>query len=269
VAAARVAVPSGGEVVLRPADGSDEVFALDTAATDVPGSRATRLIGRCLMDGQDASDLTIGDREALLLQLRRITFGERIDCVLHCPADGCGEPMDLALSVGELLVASREDVQATYDLAVDADGAAYRISYRLPRASDLDAAVGLAPAEPERAAGELARRCVLRIVRDDAPVEAIPDTVRAALGAAMAERDPQAELELDVVCPECGRPFTALFDSASFLLGELEARAAELLRDVHTLALHYHWSEQEILGLAPQRRGEYLELLGAAVAGSR
>jgi hypothetical protein len=41
----------------------------------------------------------------------------------------------------------------------------------------------------------------------------------------------------------------------------LSRRAACLLRDVHRLALAYHWSERDILGLSLRRRRSYLLLL--------
>ncbi|HWM92974.1 MAG TPA: hypothetical protein VN493_19580 [Thermoanaerobaculia bacterium] len=34
-----------------------------------------------------------------------------------------------------------------------------------------------------------------------------------------------------------------------------------LLREVHELALRYHWSERQILGLALRRRRAYLQLM--------
>jgi hypothetical protein len=81
----------------------------------------------------------------------------------------------------------------------------------------------------------------------------------------MAEHDPQAELELDLSCPSCGAAFSVDLDAGTFLLQELDARGAQLLEDVHALAMHYHWSEPEILALPPRRRERYLDLLAAAL----
>jgi hypothetical protein len=36
---------------------------------------------------------------------------------------------------------------------------------------------------------------------------------------------------------------------------------------VHLLALHYHWSEAEILGMTQQKRRLYLDLLSDALSG--
>jgi hypothetical protein len=38
-----------------------------------------------------------------------------------------------------------------------------------------------------------------------------------------------------------------------------------LFEEVHALALHYHWSEREILAMAPSRRERYIALLADAL----
>jgi len=48
--------------------------------------------------------------------------------------------------------------------------------------------------------------------------------------------------------------------SSSFFF-ELSQRTGKFLREVHQLALAYHWSEQDILGLPLRRRLAYLLLL--------
>ena len=42
---------------------------------------------------------------------------------------------------------------------------------------------------------------------------------------------------------------------------ELRDRAGALLRQVHTIARTYHWSEREVLGLEVPRRVAYLLLI--------
>jgi hypothetical protein len=85
----------------------------------------------------------------------------------------------------------------------------------------------------------------------------------------MAERDPQAEIELELACPACGSAFSVVFDTATFFLQELDARAKGLMQEVHTLAWHYHWSERDILQMPRQRRARYLELLSQSIAHTR
>jgi hypothetical protein len=252
------------DVILRPIDGEDELFVLDTAMARLPSERATALLARCLREGAPlAWALTVGDREALLLHLRRLAFGDRIECVLRCPAESCGERMEFTLDVADLLVPPYPDARQREELALDADGATFVVTFRLPNAADLDAAAVIARSDPTEGGAELFRRCVLAASRSGAAVQVdgLPESVRSAVSDRMEERDPQAAIELEVACPSCARSFSATFDTASFFLHELEDRAARVLDEIHTLAMSYHWSESEILRMPPRRRERYLERL--------
>src|SRR6266536_3297301 len=220
-------------VQLRPLTGFDE-SALAEAVQATPAERTTALLSRCVLrlggrdevGPEDVRRLTVGDREALLLHVRGTTFGERLQCVVGCPAEGCGEALDL----------------------YERDGC----RFPLPTGADQEAAARLADAL-EAAVALLLERCVEAgaPARDLSPV--------------MAELDPQAELVLTLACPACGDEFEVPFDAGDFLAREL-AGVRDLERDVHRLALHYHWSEPEILALTVDRRRRYLELLAEELA---
>ena len=66
-------------------------------------------------------------------------------------------------------------------------------------------------------------------------------------------------LHTKFVSPEAGGPT----DIAGFFWAELDAWARRLLREIHTLARFYGWSEAEILALSPLRRRCYLEMVQA------
>jgi hypothetical protein len=85
----------------------------------------------------------------------------------------------------------------------------------------------------------------------------------------MAELDSQAELILSLTCPVCGHVFPALFDAAAFFFQELHARADRLYREVHVLALNYHWSEAEIIAMSTRKRQLYLDLLSETARETR
>lgn len=260
----------GRALKLRAVGAQDDAFLLDSASA-APAGRATRLLARCLLGGEAlAGALTMGEREALLLQLRRLTFGDTLDCTLRCPRAACGERLDLRLSVSDLLLSSTgapDTVAGTYELACEAEGSHFELVFRLPNADDLELAArpGL-----DASGGALAilERCVQTARRDGVTVPAatLPAEVRTAVAAAMRAHDPQAEVQLEMSCPACGEPFSSLFDTGAYFLRELDARAVRTLRDVHTLALHYHWSEADILALPAERRAHYLGLLGATPA---
>ncbi|HET7035606.1 MAG TPA: hypothetical protein VFI42_08000 [Thermomicrobiaceae bacterium] len=281
--AVRVEVPGGiwldgaaqapvREFVLRPVDGDDEVFLLGLADSALPSERASALLARCLLDGAEVvRSLSAGDREALLLHLRRLTLGDRLECLLHCPAGECGEAMEFTLRATDLLMPPYHEARPSYDVAVEFDGARHEVTFRLPTSADLDHAATLARHDAEAGARELLRRCVARVARGGVPLalEALPASARAAIATAMAAHDPQAEIELDLACPSCGAAFSVIFDAATFFLQELDRRGERLLQEVHFLAWHYHWSEREILAMPARRRARYIELLADATARAR
>src|SRR5690606_9848178 len=110
----------------------------------------------------------------------------------------------------------------------------------------------------------LLTRCVLSAADPDGrAVEpgALPGSVARAVSEAMAALDPQAELLLDLVCPECGHTWQSQLDIANVLWAEIRAQARRLLLEVDQLARAYGWTEDEILRLSAARRATYLELV--------
>jgi hypothetical protein len=223
---------------------------LESLAGASAAARASALLARCVtqLGGEDAGPadvraLAVGDREALLLQLRAAAFGERVPCVLDCP--GCGERMDLEFAVGDLLVDAYADAAAEHALGP--------LRFRLPTGTDLEEAAE--QEDPEAAAALLLERCVVDGTLTHAMREALEDELERL--------DPQAELRIAVACPSCGERVEATVDAGALLLDELADDANALFREVHALARHYHWSEAEILGLELRRRRRYLDLLVA------
>jgi hypothetical protein len=187
--------------------------------------------------------LAVGDRDALLVELRERTFGPSLSAVVPCPS--CGELLEIELAGGDL----RGDAAATDFLELTPAGRPVR--FRLPTAGDLVAIAGAPDVEEGRRM--LLERCV------DGELSAeLEDSVVAR----MAEADPGAWIELALECPGCGHAWTAPFDIVSFLWTELDACARRLMGDVHALASAYGWRESDVLALSPARREAYLELVG-------
>jgi hypothetical protein len=241
------------DALLRAPTGADEAMLAESLAGATAAERASALLAGCVarLGGEEAGlvnvrELVVGDREALLLQLRAAAFGERVPCVLDCPA--CGERMDLELAVSDLLVDAYANAAAQHSVAVD--GAPVR--FRLPTGADLEAAAQ-AP-DAEAGAARLVERCLL----GDGPLSA---AARAAVEDELERLDPQADVRIAAACPSCGEDVDATVDPGTLVLDELAASADALFREVHALARHYHWSEGEILGLDLRRRRRYLDLL--------
>jgi hypothetical protein len=252
--------------VVRPLTGHDEL-AVTVQADRLSAVELGLLIAeRCTLSLRQADgaelrprpetieQLVVGDREALLLHIRRATSGDRISLVVDCPDPECGEPMDLDLTVSALLGPTLTDPPATIDL----DGR----TLRRPTGADQLAVATQALDDPAGAATQLLGRC---LVAGDA--DGI-DQERAAV--VLDEHDPQATSELVLACPACATRLTTVLDAADLLCDELAARGDDLTVAVHLLATQYHWSEHEILALPMGRRRRYVELvadwIGSAVS---
>jgi hypothetical protein len=256
---------------LRALSGRDELFLLEEGTALGPAARSSALLARCLARlgphepvPRDAiRTLTVGDREALLLHLRRLALGDEVSFVLACPDPGCGAPMDLDLKISELLLPPYSDPAATHEAILGAGDDKYRVRFRLPTGADQELASPLASSGEEAAGALILRRCVLAVLdcTSGAEIPNLPAIVAAELPGRMAALDPQAEILVDLVCPECGRTFRRPFDAASCLFEELSAYGRDLHRQVHLLAFNYHWSEDAILAMGLRRRHRYLEAM--------
>ena len=135
------------------------------------------------------------------------------------------------------------------------------LRFRLPNSHDLAALA--ASGDPASGARLLAERCLIEASRDGTPVAGaeLPETAIASLAGRMAECDPQAEVLIDMECPDCGHRWQMLFDIAAFLWTEIAVAAKRLLREVHTLARAYGWREVDILSLSAARRQFYIEMV--------
>jgi hypothetical protein len=247
------------EIGLRPLTGADELLVQEAMAASAPrAATITELLGGCLAEPDEtaAEDLCVGDREALLLHLRRTAFGERIEAMVDCPQ--CRERLDLELRTSDLLLPPGELARPRFAVSVEANGAGWRTVLRRVTGADQQAVL-----DAEDPATALLRRCVVELVRDDGvawPVEDIPDELAGALDEVLRRSDPQAEIHLDLACPACGHGFTAPFDPTAQLFAELAAESSLLLREVAAIARAFHWRERDILALPRGRRQAYAAL---------
>jgi hypothetical protein len=257
---------------LRALSGRDEAFLSEEVGALLPAQRTTALLTRCLVrlgplapvTSEVVRALTAGDREALLLHLRRHTLGDRMQCTFGCPRPGCGETLDLDLKVSDLLLPAYPHAQAHYETTISENGHAYRVQFHVPTGADQEAAAPMALNDPEAGAMFVLHRCVEQVTAAGQAIPltgGIPAAVAEALPRLMAELDPQAEIVLKLTCPTCRVPFSLLFDPGEYLCRELVARRPDLYREVHLLAFHYHWAEAEIMAMTGQKRRLYLGLL--------
>lgn len=202
----------------------------------------------------DLERFSIGQRDALLLMLREQTFGSRLVCLARCPS--CDERLEMALTVRDILIDPGIGSGEVLSIAVSG----YEVQFRLVCSLDL---IAIADVEdPTLARNILLDRCILQVLRDgkETSADELPINVLNAVVDRMEEADPQADVQLSLACPSCDNQWDAGFDIFSFFWSEIDNWAHRILREVHTLARAYGWSESDILKMSPLRRQLYLEM---------
>jgi hypothetical protein len=250
---------------MRAPSATDLLLAWERGLDQSPTRRALALLGTCSpgITQDRLVALPVGVRDTLLLRLRDSLFGNSVSAVSQCPK--CIEKLDVAFSIDDVIdmhaiqmeVGSVEFRAQTHQL--HAHG--YEITYRVPTSADL-LAISETPADivPQAV---LLQRCVVDVQFDGEPmpVNELPDSITAAISQEMADADPQARIELALVCPGCRYAWHALFDVAAFLWSEVHVWAKRILHEVHTLARTYGWREVDILAMSARRRQIYLDLI--------
>jgi hypothetical protein len=251
------------QVEIRQLNGYDEQILAQTKHIP-PFFRTSLLLERVvtfgkLKDKLDLHDtirsLTIGDRIALILEVRATLFGDKMQAVLNCPV--CKEPLSLDVSVKSLLQPAAADPKTAYPFEFES----YLLMVQPATGADLEA-IAENPSNPKE---KLVRRC---IVSSKPPLpEKLSAELVTAVSSKLQEIDPQADTVLSLTCPACGRPFQAPFDIEDYFFQETAGRLSQLEREVHWIAFNYHWSEDAILSLPVAKRKRYIELINATIAG--
>jgi len=199
------------------------------------------------------AQLTIGQRDRYLLDLRSGLFGEQMVGLGQCP--NCHTINEIELQIGNLRRSS--PVSLPNSLSLGAEG--YFIEFRLPNSADLES---LSMARPEEMRQALLEKCLLSIQHetDACPLESLPASVVEALLSKMAQAEPQADIQFLLECSECQHHWQVGFDVVAFLWREIDIWARRTLGEVHQLARAYGWREADILTLSAWRRQYYLGL---------
>ncbi|KJK55518.1 T4 family baseplate hub assembly chaperone [Saccharothrix sp. ST-888] len=129
--------------------------------------RGVRNVGEEPMSRKVADELLMGDREALILAVRRATFGDFVEFEgLPCPH--CGEAVDLSLSLDDVPIVHLADRESTEFEVPLRKGATAVV--RLPTGRDQNAVASLKDATTAQQNTEMLRRCLLRVESPDGGV---------------------------------------------------------------------------------------------------
>ena len=242
---------------MRPLSASELLAVWERGSGQSPVQQAlTLLAAACPETPLDAlAQWSIGQRDARLLALREWAFGPQLVGLATCP--GCNGAVELTLNVADILMEpTGEPAEALSLKARDSE-----VRFRLPNSLDLAAIDGCEEAATARHL--LLERCLLAVGDSggERPPEPLPADIVEAIAERMARADPQADVQLALACPACGRQWQAAFDIVSFFWSEIDAWARRILRDVHILASAHGWREADILAMSPWRRQAYLDMV--------
>lgn len=197
----------------------------------------------------EIADWPLGRRARELFAVHRKWLGSSLSARARCSR--CDEQMELELDCGQLMPPqATPDQQPTVVFRGEA--------YRVPTSRDVAFALA-ADNSGQMAPVRLLERCRLA---PHQPRNWSEEDI-AEIGELMAQADPGAETRISFRCVICGHEQEDVVEVAAFLWAEMVAQAKRLLREVHTLASAYGWSEAQVLSLGAARRMFYLEMVEA------
>lgn len=224
--------------VLRKMRGHEEALLYDTSLS--PSRLVTELLRSCVLrlgdieapDDAVLTQLYTADRNYLLLELRRITLGDRLEAVYACPS--CGRYIHRVEDLREIEVRHKADDEPLEDIVleledgyVDRDGQAHtEVVLTLPKGTDEEFVEPMFAKDPLKAQDALLLRCIKRFgTMPKAALEAYGVKIlrdltmgdRLAIDRALNGNTPGVNLERRIDCPDCGRSFYALLDVSRFL----------------------------------------------------
>lgn len=227
------------QAVLRKMCGHEEALLYD--ADLVAGRLVTELITSCLLRLGDLKAVTAdhvrrlysADRNYLLLELRRITLGDRLQAAYVCPR--CHTALTVQEDLSSLPVRWLEEDQLLEDFTLelqdgytDRQGQLHkRLVLTLPTGGDEEFVLPMVLKDPLKAQDALMLRCIkqfgalsanaleaygVRVLRD----LTLGDRLR--LQACFNRLTPGVDFMRPVVCGACGVSFEGILDVSSFFV---------------------------------------------------
>ncbi len=226
------------QVVLTKMTGREEALLADRKLRQNGGRLVTELLANCIrrlgdiqpVTRQLAAQLTSPDRNYLLMELRKITFGQEMETSYVCPS--CGETTTLVQDLDELPV-QRLNGDGPQPITVeledgylDKGGEVYTsMVFRLPTGFDEDKISALTRENASTGMNSLLARCLVA-------VGDMAEERREALGTSLltdltlADRKriertfshdmPGVDMNREVLCDKCGRRFQTTLDLTGF-----------------------------------------------------
>jgi hypothetical protein len=214
---------------------------------------ALQQIAGCEPTAELVGRLSVGDRQFLMRRLA-IHIDDALSW-LSASCGSCGEPFDIPLRQSELPVKAAGEGYP--ERVIESSLGPLRV--RVPTGTDQEL---VARIDDD---GEALRTLLGRLIRHAETNEKVaPESLDAELidriEAQVESMAPEVATELLASCPACQRQNRV----AATPYMSMQRPVGELFAEIHRLAIHYHWSEQEILAIPRSRRHTYLTLIDRA-----
>lgn len=242
-------------VLMGPATGSSLSLSADLAAGRSPTDRIRELLRMCVTTSSGRSfkstelgALVLGDRNLLLAELARASFGSEIDLQQKCSNPNCGVEIEWPFQLANLASVSEPRRPSVHKLTIN----------------DREVTVRAATVEDERLARQLSEPVTALIdlcVEPSGLISADDQESIKKVEAAFEELDPLASIEFTLDCLSCEEPMQTRLDltsvMADLVVGDDRSRSV----DHHVLALAYGWSPAALLSLRPVERRDFADTL--------
>jgi hypothetical protein len=208
---------------------------------------------------EECAETSIGNRDAALLLLREKIFGKKLLNTVVCPE--CESKLEWEGSTRDLLIKhpDLESAKSEYDLEENG----YLVRFRLPNSNDISFA--LERERPEVSDKLIMLRCIIEAWESGRSIqqEKLPESIMEKISLKMEHLDPQANININLKCPECENEWTSQFHILSYLWTEINHWAINMMQDVDSLAREYGWTEEEIFRLSAFRRQTYISIINS------
>src|SRR5215204_1911197 len=229
-------------VKLRQLTGREEEMILDAEADNNNNNNnitalLTQILTNCIesigplkeINSDIVRQLLICDRDYLLLKLRQITFGDRIDAQVQCPNESCRKPMHIDFDLKSIEVQRKNIGNGVYSLRLspmasykdsnnDSNVKQTDIEFRLPNVADQEEIAEVLYKEKKnesKALTKLLRRCLIRVGSiseiDENLIYSLPMLARREIDLKMQEYSPKVDLRIHIQCPHCTMDYTSPF----------------------------------------------------------
>ncbi|MBV7337510.1 hypothetical protein KFU94_56640 [Chloroflexi bacterium TSY] len=225
--------------VLRKMRGHEEALLYDTSLT--ASQLVTKLLENCLVrlgdmapvDAETMAQLYTADRNYLLLELRRITLGDRLPALYRCPQ--CGHDISVIDDLSQIDIRRLDDGQILADIDVmledgylDREGTLHtELVLTLPLGSDEEFVAPMVAKDPLKAQDALILRCIKQFgTLSKAAMEAYGVKIlrdltlgdRLRIHQALNDNTPGVNFQRSIQCERCGAVFDGVMDVSSFFV---------------------------------------------------